>query len=757
MQVDFNIAKTRLVQTFTNHGNILIPEAWYSFPLYDGAAVTAFRCEVGDEKVLEGMVKPKDEARQEFNKAVKKQEAAALVEEMAPDVFQTTIGNIEPRTSVKVLITYVEELHADLSGNGIVVTIPTSLAPRYGTPPTGYATYSGVKEVGFSLVVSVASPGPTGTIICRSGHGISVEYGKLNHVPEAASFEALAELPSQADSGLNPKHATVRSANNQVAMDRDFILYIPSAYESLPMSCALLAPPSGSDLAAMMVTVRPSELFSDPQESMDEFDGEILFLADRSGSMEGLKMEQLKEGLFVFLKSIPAKCKFNLYSFGSDVSSLWPCSMQYDESTLEKALRYLSTFQADFGGTEVLKALKKAVDDRRVADVSSTQLILLTDGEIWQSEETIEFVRMKTSEAGSQLRFFSLGIGNQVSHQLIQVTKATSNNTIQYLAAKAAVRDCEYQDTPEAASPNQIRKNAKQLSQMYTISSKWTSFVAVSNLQQSAEYEDVEVSQYKAPLAELDLLARPLARPLRADGLFQLDKTSERCMAQHFCHGTRGSLRRWLARRVKEPAADDTEDNGPTWILVNTMMALAYIRSHFYELRALWVLMVQKAEGRLASLLNPGQWERPDGPAAIAASALAHAHYGRCSQGSGEGSWWMHNPGRGRCGVCNPQSEEWPSAVMHDEYEKCSVSGCDVSVGNWDEFWAHAVEQGHIYSSCEAARLRYSVDAAEAKGDIVSGDLQKAERKVIQENPEDQQVRNQSATLKRRRDVADVG
>lgn len=420
MQVDGNIAKTKVVQTFTNHGEISIPEAFYSFPLYDGATLTAFRCEVGDDKVLEGMVKPKDEAKREFKRAVQKQEAAALLEEMAPDVFQTTVGNIKPRTDVKVEITYVEELHPDLSGEGVVVTIPTSVAPRYGTPPARYTTNLAVKETGLSLVVSVASPGPLGGIVCRSVHDISIEYGKTTHLPAAASFESLAELQKQANSGSNPKHATARLSIDQAIMDGDFVLFIPHSDGVLVKSRALLAPSSGADHAAMMVTVRPSELFSNLRESMDEFDGEVIFLADRSGSMEGSKIQALKDALLVFLKSLPAKSKFNLYSFGSDVSSLWPCSRMYDEATMQEAIDHVSSFQADFGGTEVLKALKKAVGDHRSIDVSSTQIILLTDGQIWQSQETIEFVRMTTSQAECRVRFFSLGIGNRVNHQLIQ-------------------------------------------------------------------------------------------------------------------------------------------------------------------------------------------------------------------------------------------------------------------------------------------------------------------------------------------------
>lgn len=949
MHVECNIAKTNLVQTFVNHGNESIPEAWYSFPLYDGAAVTAFRCEVGDDKVLEGKVKPKAEAKQEYERAIKKQEVAALLEEMAPDVFQTTIGNIKPRTTVKVEITYVEELHTDLGGDGIVVTIPTSVAPRYGIPPAGYATNSSVKETELEIDVDIAYPDPIGEgdIICRSGHETYIQYGKLKHLTEAASFEALAELQSQAGSGRNPNHATAKFVGSETALDTDFVLFISPSGKAFLNSRVLLAPSNGADHAAMMVTVRPSELFSDLRESMNEFEGEILFLADRSGSMRGPKIEALKDALLVFLKSLPAKCKFNLYSFGSTVSGLWPCSMPYDDSTVQDALDHVSTFEASYGGTEVLKALKKAVGDRRSTNASSTQVILLTDGEIWQSQQTIEFVRTMTSDSESQVRFFSLGIGNQVNHHLIQgigffgagfgetvavdaqgnwkeavirmlkgavmptswsytinlgdqwienqfgvdeflpcqseehdhqgrgrisgpgnscfvqtpretpwlhhfghqtvyflldttvdrlpdrvtvtacsqhgglktatlaVTKATTNsNTIQHLAAKAAVRDAETQHMSETTLSNQMRKHAEQLCQMYSISSKWTSFVAVSRSQQSAEYEDVDVSLYKAPLSELDLLARPgisqaganltsaaltrkprenpklshgrvegpgtfskIAGPRhlfddslkssrssqkalkdsmqpqpqeyipdrndhgfvtmcsqelspfdgpspispmewllrviqaqRADGLFRFNESLGDRVAQHFCHGTWQALNHWLVKRLKTPVTDDADGSETLKLFIDTVMALAYIRLHFDSERQLWGLLVQKAEGRLASGLHSLGLDTPDGLTAMADSALAHAHYGRCSQDSHEDSGQKQSPSGGRsgCGVCDAQDDaSLRSESQGDRSLQCSLSECNFSADKWDEFWVHVVGQCHINSSCTTARNRW--------------------------------------------------
>ena len=89
IDVNSTISRTTLTQTFSNISNICIKEANYTFPLYDGAAVVSFRCFVGDDRVLEGQVKPKAEAKAKYVKAVADQRVAALLEEHTPEVFDS--------------------------------------------------------------------------------------------------------------------------------------------------------------------------------------------------------------------------------------------------------------------------------------------------------------------------------------------------------------------------------------------------------------------------------------------------------------------------------------------------------------------------------------------------------------------------------------------------------------------------------------------------------------------------------------------
>src|SRR6266566_7694811 len=142
------------VQRFTNISEAPISEAHYSFPLYDGSAITSLRYYIGDAKVLEDRVRPKQEAKEEYRRAIEHMETAALVTEYTPKVFETLLDNIPAKANIKIVISYINRLKADTGGEDVFVTIPTSVAPRYGIPLWGYsgAASSNVTEAGFTII-----------------------------------------------------------------------------------------------------------------------------------------------------------------------------------------------------------------------------------------------------------------------------------------------------------------------------------------------------------------------------------------------------------------------------------------------------------------------------------------------------------------------------------------------------------------------------------------------------------------------------
>lgn len=75
------------------------------------------------------------------------------------------------------------------------------------------------------------------------------------------------------------------------------------------------------------------------------------------------------------------------------------------------------------GGTELLSALQATVNARERS--RTTEIVMLTDGEVWGLDKTINFVQDTTKITEGRVRFFALGIGNAVSHELVEgVAKA---------------------------------------------------------------------------------------------------------------------------------------------------------------------------------------------------------------------------------------------------------------------------------------------------------------------------------------------
>lgn len=63
------VSSTTVTQSFTNARPSTAQDATYLFPVYDGSVVTSFRCWIGNDRLLEGVVKPKQAAREEYQEA----------------------------------------------------------------------------------------------------------------------------------------------------------------------------------------------------------------------------------------------------------------------------------------------------------------------------------------------------------------------------------------------------------------------------------------------------------------------------------------------------------------------------------------------------------------------------------------------------------------------------------------------------------------------------------------------------------------
>jgi hypothetical protein len=140
------------------------------------------------------------------------------------------------------------------------------------------------------------------------------------------------------------------------------------------------------------------------------------------------------------LRSLPSRnTTFNIVSFGSRYTSLWPKSQIYSAETVAEASKHVDTFTANYGGTELRSALLFAFSSRlalapHATEKTPTSVFVLTDGEAWDLDGIINLTTENVQSAKRQdslLRTFVLGVGNQVSTAMCEgIARAGKGSTV---------------------------------------------------------------------------------------------------------------------------------------------------------------------------------------------------------------------------------------------------------------------------------------------------------------------------------------
>jgi len=110
-QVSGLVARVSVSQSFRNEGQEWV-EGIYVFPLPDSAAVDRLRMHIG-ERIIEGEIREKEQAKKEYEQAKTAGQKTSLVEQQRANLFTTSVANIGPGESITVEIEYLETIRYD--------------------------------------------------------------------------------------------------------------------------------------------------------------------------------------------------------------------------------------------------------------------------------------------------------------------------------------------------------------------------------------------------------------------------------------------------------------------------------------------------------------------------------------------------------------------------------------------------------------------------------------------------------------------
>ncbi|KAI1171195.1 von Willebrand factor type A domain-containing protein [Nemania sp. FL0916] len=403
-----DIAEVTATHVFWNDTGSPILQGSYTFAFPNNCTIMGFTSRIGNHRVLKAVAHPKSEGREAFQRAVASHIPAALLEQNTSEIFTSSLGYIPPNTRIKTEIRYAMILKRTL-GNDISTTtlvIPTYIAQKYGERP---ASLQGLnleaKPNDVFLHIEILESKKIESIKSTS-HAVLVDRGTgVGH----------ADRWDQIDQGSNETTiVTMREPSGW--LETDFILSMEATCgkEIENPEAWLEMHPTLQDQAAIMLTLPPRALHSHCDIAKN---GEILLVVDRSGSMED-KMTNLKSAMHSFLKGIPVGRTLNIWCFGSHCQPLWAKSQVYGPETLQQALQFVNNkFNADMGGTEILPTLEAIINARD--QFQPTDVVILTDGQIWRPDETMTLVRKAHISSRGAIRFFSLGLGAHVSRTFV--------------------------------------------------------------------------------------------------------------------------------------------------------------------------------------------------------------------------------------------------------------------------------------------------------------------------------------------------
>ncbi|CAG8819282.1 11161_t:CDS:2, partial [Dentiscutata erythropus] len=207
----------------------------------------------------------------------------------------------------------------------------------------------------------------------------------------------------------NPNVSKVTLAEQITYLEKDFILVVKSLGLDQPRAFVEYNPKTETNCVMLTLV---------PKFAINEVMSELIFIIDRSGSMEDGPIKKASEALQLLLLSLPENCLFNVVSFGSHFDSLFKKSQPYSEGSFSKALKHAQEMDANYGGTEIYDPLKWVFENSR--NDMPTSVFLLTDGQVYNVDQIVELIKSSEEKKKDDLRLFSIGIGDSVSHHLVE-------------------------------------------------------------------------------------------------------------------------------------------------------------------------------------------------------------------------------------------------------------------------------------------------------------------------------------------------
>ena len=163
----------------------------------------------------------------------------------------------------------------------------------------------------------------------------------------------------------------------------------------------------------------------------------IALVLDRSGSMDGEKMENMKEAVGYVVDHMSERDSISVTIFDDQVETLVPNQPAKDREGIKAALAQVIAR----GGTQISDGLKAGLEELKkgYGQDRVNRVLLLTDGQTWDDEDAC--LRL-ADEAGKQgIAISSLGLGEEWNEKLLLQIAERSRGDSHWIQNPIAILD----------------------------------------------------------------------------------------------------------------------------------------------------------------------------------------------------------------------------------------------------------------------------------------------------------------------------
>ncbi len=370
--VNNDYATTSIEEKLTNPHDTATDDE-FRFLIPEGAFISGF-CLIIDGVEYEADVFPKEEADERFEAAVSEGRTAGVLKTKKENIFSYSLS-FKPRQSIIVRLTYEQPVKKTLGEYEYALSLREIDVAHVVSDLSANITVTSVNRI-----ISLDTPG---------FEGVSVKY--LSSTKARVKYDAKA-LPDQ--------DLRIVFTTDNTSLSGEMLFYETGGHGYLMH----IFSPSVEDLGTAAL------------------DKEIIFVIDKSGSMSGDKIVQVKRVFTGIITDLPPDDHFNVIFFDSDVMVFQDTLMEANTQTKAEAANFVNALGAD-GGTNINEALLTALGMFEPDSGRVPIIVFLTDGEPTDGVTSPYVIRdnVKVANgAGASIFTIAFGIEDEANYDFLR-------------------------------------------------------------------------------------------------------------------------------------------------------------------------------------------------------------------------------------------------------------------------------------------------------------------------------------------------